>query len=55
MKKTIKILKISKETIYALENLENVAGGATAGIACNTTLCTRTCTGSHNTCTTFLC
>lgn len=53
MKKTVKVLKISKETIYGLDNLEKVAGGATA--TCTSTLCTRSCTGSHNTCTTFLC
>lgn len=53
MKKTIKNLRLSKETLYGLDNLQDVVGGATA--LCNSTLCTRTCTGSHNTCTTFLC
>jgi len=54
MKKMIKNLTLSKETICGLDNLQKVTGGVTAG-ACNTVLCTRTCTGSHNTCTTFLC
>jgi len=56
MKKTFQGLRLSKETICGLDNLNNlkeVAGGATAG--CDSTLCTRTCTTSHNTCTTFLC
>lgn len=50
MKKTLKSLKLAKETLGALDRLEleGVAGGAT-------TLCTRSCTGSYNTCTTFLC
>lgn len=55
MKKTLKNLRLSKETICGLDHLTlgEVAGGATAG--CDSTLCTRTCTGSYNTCTTFLC
>ena len=53
MKKTMKTLKLAKETLYDLDRLEGVAGGAT--VLCNSTLCTRTCTGSYNTCTTFLC
>lgn len=53
MKKTTKKLRLSKETLCGLDILEDVVGGATA--LCNSTLCTRTCTGSHNTCTTFLC
>ena len=53
MKKTIKKLSLSKETLCELDALVGVAGGATA--ACNTVFCTRSCTGSHNTCTTFLC
>ncbi len=53
MKKTRKNLSLSKETLHGLDNLEGVAGGATA--LCNSTLCTRTCTTSHNTCTTYLC
>ena len=55
MKKTLKSLKLAKETLGALDRLEleGVAGGATAG--CGSTLCTRSCTGSYNTCTTFLC
>jgi hypothetical protein len=53
MKKTIKNLRLSKETLYGLDNLQEVVGGAT--VLCNSTLCTRTCTGSYNTCTTFLC
>jgi hypothetical protein len=54
MKKTVKNLRLSKETLYGLDNnLQEVVGGATAG--CTSSLCTRTCTTSHNTCTTFLC
>ena len=54
MKKTVKNLRLSKETLYGLDNnLQEVVGGATA--LCNSTLCTKTCTTSHNTCTTFLC
>lgn len=53
MKKSFQNLKLSKETICGLDNLKEVAGGATAG--CTSTLCTKTCTTSHNTCTTFLC
>jgi hypothetical protein len=51
MKKTRKNLSLSKETLHGLDNLEGVAGGATT----TSSLCTRTCTTSHNTCTTFLC
>lgn len=54
MKKTFKNLRLSKETLYGLDNLKEVAGGVTVG-ACNTLLCTKTCTTSHNTCTSFLC
>lgn len=54
MKKTIKKLNLAKETLYELEALEKVVGGATAAL-CNSSVCTRTCTTSHNTCTTFLC
>jgi len=53
MKKTIKKLSLSKETLCELDTLGEVAGGATT--ACDTVFCTRTCTTSHNTCTTFLC
>jgi hypothetical protein len=55
MKKTFKNLRLAKETLGALDNLEleEVAGGATVG--CTSSLCTKTCTTSHNTCTTFLC
>ena len=55
MKKTLKNLKLAKETLGALDRLEleGVAGGATA--TCDSSFCTRSCTGSHNTCTTFLC
>ena len=56
MKKTsFKNLKLAKETLGALDRLEleEAVGGATA--LCNSSLCTRTCTGSYNTCTTFLC
>jgi hypothetical protein len=55
VKKTTKTLKLAKETLYGLDHLEAVAGGVTAGPACNTVLCTKTCTTSHNTCGTFLC
>jgi hypothetical protein len=51
MKKTTKTLKLAKETLYGLDHLGEVVGGATTTSA----LCTRSCTGSHNTCTTFLC
>ncbi|HEY2295081.1 MAG TPA: hypothetical protein VGM86_30635 [Thermoanaerobaculia bacterium] len=55
MKKTLKNLKLAKETLGALDRLEleGVAGGAT--VTCTSSLCTKTCTTSHNTCTTFLC
>jgi hypothetical protein len=53
MKKTIKNLRLCKETLYGLDQLEAVVGGAT--LTCTSTLCTKTCTTSHNTCTTFLC
>lgn len=53
MKKTLKNLSLCKETLGVLDHLEGVAGGATA--TCTSSLCTRTCTTSHNTCTTFLC
>jgi len=53
VKKTIKNLRLSKETLYGLDNLQEVVGGAT--VTCTSSLCTKTCTGSHNTCTTFLC
>ena len=53
MKKAIKKLMLSKETLYGLDSLGEVVGGATAG--CTSSLCTKTCTTSHNTCTTFLC
>jgi hypothetical protein len=54
MKKTLRNLKLAKETLGALDRLEleGVAGGATA--TCDSSFCTRSCTGSHNTCTTFL-
>lgn len=55
MKKTVKNLKLAKETLYGLDHLKEVVGGVTAGVACNSTLCTKSCTGSHNTCTSFLC
>lgn len=53
MKKTLKNLTLAKETLGALDRLEleGVAGGATT----TSSLCTRSCTGSYNTCTTFLC
>ena len=53
MKKTYKNLRLAKETLRALDQLEleEVAGGATT----TSSLCTKSCTGSHNTCTTFLC
>jgi hypothetical protein len=51
MKKTIKKLNLSKETLYELDTLAEVVGGATT----TSSLCTKSCTGSHNTCTTFLC
>jgi hypothetical protein len=56
MKKTLKNLKLAKETLGALDRLElkGVAGGVTAD-TCNSLWCTRTCTTSHNTCTSFLC
>lgn len=55
MKKTLKNLRLAKETLCTLDRLEleGVAGGATA--TCTSSLCTKTCTTSHNTCTTFLC
>ena len=53
MKKTAKTLKLAKETLYGLDQLGEVVGGASA--TCTSSLCTRTCTTSHNTCTTFLC
>jgi hypothetical protein len=55
MKKTFKKLNLAKETLYELDTLGEgaVVGGATA--TCTSSLCTRTCTTSHNTCTTFLC
>ncbi len=53
MKKTFKNLRLSKETLYGLDGLKDVVGGATA--LCNSSLCTKTCTTSHNTCTTYLC
>ena len=55
MKKTVKKLSLAKETLCGLDTLAEVAGGATAGVACNSLRCTNTCTTSHNTCTTFLC
>ena len=48
-----RLLRLSKETLYGLDNLQEVVGGAT--VTCTSSLCTRTCTTSHNTCTTFLC
>ena len=50
MKKQPKKLALAKETILALDDVQvqGVAGGAT-------TVCTGTCTGSHNTCNTSLC
>ena len=53
MKKTFKKLNLAKETLYELDVLGEVVGGATA--LCNSSLCTKTCTTSHNTCTSFLC
>jgi len=53
MKKTTRTLKLAKETLYGLDQLEGVVGGAT--VTCTSSLCTKTCTTSHNTCTTFLC
>lgn len=55
MKKTLKSLTLAKETLGALDRLElkEVGGGATA--TCDSSFCTRSCTGSYNTCTTFLC
>jgi hypothetical protein len=53
MKKTFKKLNLAKETICELDTLGSVVGGATA--TCDSSFCTRTCTTSHNTCTTFLC
>lgn len=55
MKKTLKNLSLCKETLGALDRLEGVAGGVTAGPVCNSLVCTKTCTTSHNTCTTYLC
>lgn len=49
-----KKLQLAKETLCELDALKKVTGGVTAG-TCNTILCTKTCTTSHNTCTTFLC
>lgn len=52
MKKTFKKLNLAKETIGELDTLGAVVGGAATTTS---SLCTRTCTTSHNTCTTFLC
>jgi hypothetical protein len=54
MKKAVKKLRLSKETLRELDTLEEVVGGVTIAL-CNSDLCTRTCTGSFNTCTSYLC
>jgi hypothetical protein len=61
MKKTVKKLSLSKETLRTLDTLGEVVGGVVTQVAtcpaftCNTCLCTKTCGTSHGTCTTYFC